>query len=73
MNSSLNMHENAKATDILKHGLSSDPRQGIRGPKHPHSPGKFPITLLVQTNPSKFGVEKAGSIRRSRPSSNIGN
>ena len=21
-------------TDILQHGLSSDPRQGIRGPKH---------------------------------------
>ena len=26
--------ENAKATDIRQHGLSSDPRQGIRGPKH---------------------------------------
>ena len=26
--------ENAKATDILQHGLSSNPRQGIRGPKH---------------------------------------
>ena len=27
-------NENAKATDILQPGLSSDPRQGIRGPKY---------------------------------------
>ena len=26
--------ENAKAIDILQHSLSSNPRQGIRGPKH---------------------------------------